>query len=743
MSPSGKHSGNIGLAGRPNDHVTTSNDHRETIKKMETTAHQCALMRGCLWSKGYACNQHPSPYHISSSMYYVYYHLLIFDLASSVVKPFRMVVHSQARRSNQATTWDKLEKIRSQTKFLNSKVGTAKHDMWPDQARALEMGLPKDAFLTTTKDAFLAGPSKQGKPVFREAESPNARMSAQFPPALWPHTGQGNKTQPVQYVYRIMQQSGHDLEDIDHEIRSMNAKDFRRDALWWIAHGSDKDVRSPLWHCSTTLKAANALKFGSSIPSTKQGIAIRIDVKRWFMEGQMPKECVIDVSTQKAQQAFFGPNVQCDPCGCDQETVSRGLGFSIERAEVLIKWRGTVPPEFCEVVDLSTGEDICQFQLVLDAIQADLKDQAECLGFSPAMILTDSVVEDLTRESQAEKATQKQAKAEREKAASIKAANEKRAAEQAAADAAHMRPRSCSTSCNSKNVRTSDLRKTERARSERPSSDLRHESRPEQLSAPKKPGRPPPPVPEECGSEPSKAPKKSERPAPPVPEECGSQPSKAPKKPGRPPHPVPDECSSQPSKGSPRDLPEHAWPRPSPFDAKECGSQPSNQSARDLIRPPQGAPMQLGPAPQTQSSKDVRNAEGCAEAESTAKLSDQVTSVRSKSVSDLGPHVSQQSSTRSKSLPDLMPGAAPQSSAPVPVAEKGADHSPAPSVRLRSVDECSVQTHSQWSNAETWQPRHWDAARAEMERQVHRRNEVSKQALTGDVYRILVEIRQA
>ena len=563
--------------------------------------------------------------------------------------------------------------------------------------------------------------------MLREAELPTATSSAHFPalfpPKLWPHTGEGRNRRPVKWVYRIMQQSCYDQQDIDHKIRSMNAKDFRSHALWWIAHGSEDDQRSPFWHATTTLTAANRLKFSSTRPAACQGIAIRIDVERWYQEGYMPNECVIDVSTTKAQLAFFGPD-PWESYDYDRDTVNRGLAFSIDRDEVLIKWRGTVPPEFCEVVNLTTGEDICPLQLVLDAIQADLDSPAQCQGY-PTRILTDSYVEDLTRESQAEKARQKQAKAEREKAAlkaeREKAEREKRDAEQAAADEAAMRPRSCSTRCNSKNVRLNDLRKTERARSERPSSDLRRESRPEQLSVPKKPERPPPP--------PSS-----------VPEGCWSHPSS-----------VDEYVLLHKQKESPRDLPEqpaHAWPRPGPFEDKECGSQPSNQSPRDLIRP-QGAPTQLGPAPQPQSSKDVRNAETCAKAESTTKLSDQVTRERSESVIDLVPHVSQQSSTRSKSLPDLTPGAAPQSSAPVPVAQKWADHnisprdSPAQSVRLRTAESCSVHTDSNWSQLDAWKRRQWDTAHAEIGRAEHRRNEVSKQALPSNEYDILENIRQA
>ena len=522
------------------------------------------------------------------------------------------------------------------------------------------------------------------------AAGPTLRQQAAFPPKFWPHKVGGKKGEPIQYVYRIMQQSGDDLVDVDDPIRSESGDTFKKSCLQWIAFGSGK--RSPFWHASTTLHSAHKLKVCSARPAQKQGIAIRIDLQQWFFSDTMPDDCVIDVSTGKAQRAAFSAHPWED-FDMPHHTVDRALQFSREREEVLIKWRGTVPHKFCMVINVVTGEVLCTLEDCVRAVQKSRDSRAQ-LALSqaqpPGIGFTDEVVKCLTRESQAEKAAQKQAKAEQEQAALKKAEDEEREARYARCDEAARRQGSRSTSCNAKKPRTNKNfpRETER----RPSSCSQRTS-PGSLPADKPTRSPPAPEefdePEETAS--------AQRASPwSLLDDIPAMPTPAPEE-----FDEPEKTESALAGQSPFDVPERcgsAWPRTGPFDVP----------GRPASAAPGGLPTQHGPAPQTRSYNDVSNAE--------------------------------QVVPRSKSLPDLAQGSTPE-----PVAKPCADHSPAQSVQIDGAEfqkGCSVKTWSCKSHVDPWNDHDWGAAFREVHRGEQRNDEDSKRELASQTHATFAIIRQ-
>ena len=207
----------------------------------------------------------------------------------------------------------------------------------------------------------------------------NARLPAKIdPPAdcWWPTEGQCKKKTFCQYLYRVLRSDMVDLKSPTEHHKDKNHADLIRLVVTALGDGSLRKYTSPFWHASkrlTKMRDWHAMGSGSGHPgSAKEGyscIAIKIDIWQWYVDGCMPTGAIIDVSDQAAQRKFLQNHTLSDLGGDSYQSIAtRAFGFAAKAAEVLIKWRGTVPHKYCSVIDIITGDDIA----TLDDVLADV-----------------------------------------------------------------------------------------------------------------------------------------------------------------------------------------------------------------------------------------------------------------------------------------------------------------------------------------------------------------------------------
>jgi len=81
----------------------------------------------------------------------------------------------------------------------------------------------------------------------------------------------------------------------------------------------------------------------------------------------MPAGAIIDLSDQAAWNTFFKKPFK--DLGFSDTWASQARKYALDAQEVLIKWRGEVPIEYCSVVDIRTGVDCGPLQLLLDHVK--------------------------------------------------------------------------------------------------------------------------------------------------------------------------------------------------------------------------------------------------------------------------------------------------------------------------------------------------------------------------------------
>ena len=129
-----------------------------------------------------------------------------------------------------------------------------------------------------------------------------------------------------------------------------------------VLRGSSK--RSPFLHTSTALRAARY--FHVNDYST---VIVKIDLKAWLeneAHSQDPIiDPIIDLSTQNAQQSFFGKSP--DPYGgWYSDNFCQAMRMAAKAEEVLLKWRGAIPPKYCTIVSFYDEEEQGPLEAVIN-----------------------------------------------------------------------------------------------------------------------------------------------------------------------------------------------------------------------------------------------------------------------------------------------------------------------------------------------------------------------------------------
>ena len=117
-----------------------------------------------------------------------------------------------------------------------------------------------------------------------------------------------------------------------------------------VLRGSSK--RSPFLHTSTALSAARY--FHVNDYST---VIVKIDLKAWLENEAHSQDPIIDLSTHKARISFFGSSPAVYKDGFTEQEFCEAMRLANTAKEVLIKWRGDIPPKYFTVVNLYNEND--------------------------------------------------------------------------------------------------------------------------------------------------------------------------------------------------------------------------------------------------------------------------------------------------------------------------------------------------------------------------------------------------
>ncbi len=116
-----------------------------------------------------------------------------------------------------------------------------------------------------------------------------------------------------------------------------------------FAEAKGSKHRSPFLHVSTTFHGAQRFRLMGMArrgESTKTKM-VRIDLLKLHVEGALSQHDLIDLSTSKAQHAFFRKGR--DGYGDYVESNFKSLDLALNSKEVFLKWRGTIPTSAMQV----------------------------------------------------------------------------------------------------------------------------------------------------------------------------------------------------------------------------------------------------------------------------------------------------------------------------------------------------------------------------------------------------------
>ena len=148
-----------------------------------------------------------------------------------------------------------------------------------------------------------------------------------------------------------------DLNFVFHEAMDLPADSD--ELVWHVLKAVEKGskVRSPFWHASTSLSAAQrwrAMAETSGSQPSGSSVAIRIHIWEWYQSGKTPPHALIDLSTDDAQHRMFKKGLS--GYGYKQEGAMQAMKYSLQTREVLLKWRGQFPLKYCDIVNDISGE---------------------------------------------------------------------------------------------------------------------------------------------------------------------------------------------------------------------------------------------------------------------------------------------------------------------------------------------------------------------------------------------------
>ena len=120
-------------------------------------------------------------------------------------------------------------------------------------------------------------------------------------------------------------------------------------------------TRSPFWHTSTSFEKACFY----ARRRVEQALVVRIDLKAWLENEAHSQDPIIDLSTQNAQQSLFGKSP--DPYGgWYSDNFCQAMRMAANAEEVLLKWRGAIPPKYCTIVSFYDEEEQGPLEAVIN-----------------------------------------------------------------------------------------------------------------------------------------------------------------------------------------------------------------------------------------------------------------------------------------------------------------------------------------------------------------------------------------
>ena len=185
----------------------------------------------------------------------------------------------------------------------------------------------------------------------------NVPEDRRHPPEWWPRDGQSHL---CTYLFRILRTDQTDWNSTDHEAKHMQDDGsqprtikFVREVLRSVRYGSGHGFDNPFCPTSTSIRAAREWRSKADDASSNQiqgreghfRVCLRIDIWAWFQSGTMPPAALIDLSTTAAQRKIY--KSFAGTYGMEDIDYGTARKWSIDCKEVLVKWRGEVPMEYC------------------------------------------------------------------------------------------------------------------------------------------------------------------------------------------------------------------------------------------------------------------------------------------------------------------------------------------------------------------------------------------------------------
>ena len=169
----------------------------------------------------------------------------------------------------------------------------------------------------------------------------------------------------MRWVFRTMRPDMDDLRWEPHLVHTLDitSTEFAEVAMHSVTKGSAK--RSPFLHVSLTFEGARRFaqlaQKGVRKESPDQQMMVKIHIYDWWLAGEMEENGVIDVSSPKAWGRVVNEGLE-SYSEFLRQTFKEDVEVTRIAKEVIIKWRGQVPPQFIEVLNNVNGNEASQSQ---------------------------------------------------------------------------------------------------------------------------------------------------------------------------------------------------------------------------------------------------------------------------------------------------------------------------------------------------------------------------------------------
>ncbi len=185
-------------------------------------------------------------------------------------------------------------------------------------------------------------------PPWKTTAQPVRAPALVSPPQWWPH----NKSIPITHVFRSMRADLDDLKHTQHNVHHVDhdSDNMRREVLRAVVHGSTE--RSPFLHTSRSMEAAQCYAAMGRVDRGEEmhsQMMVKIDLWGWYQTGTLKEHTIIDLSSTQALKKYF--TNPPDMYGkLFQDNFALGARRNESSKEIQLKWRGTLPLEFMEVI---------------------------------------------------------------------------------------------------------------------------------------------------------------------------------------------------------------------------------------------------------------------------------------------------------------------------------------------------------------------------------------------------------